>query len=167
MALPHGVHVFVGDGRRLDRRFQIERHQQRLDAGVGEVFQDLLFGLRRPAAAPVFRQRLDVGSLASDPFPGSRIAVKIDDPHKRYGRTRSSPSFFVTISTSAFFDTFPKVDKGNSGRISRRSGSLNLAISFSDWKRVSSSNASERPGRRITQAQVFSPRSGSDRKSVV
>src|SRR6266852_1447711 len=26
MALPHRVHVLVGDGRRLDRRFQIERH---------------------------------------------------------------------------------------------------------------------------------------------
>jgi len=54
----------------VNRRFEIERDQHRLDAGIGEVLHDGGFFFRYPAAAPVFRQRVDVGLLARDPLFG-------------------------------------------------------------------------------------------------
>src|SRR5258708_34627361 len=141
MALPHGVHVLVGDGRRLDRRFQIERHQQRFDPGVREFADNVVLGLRGPAAIPVFGERVHVRALARDPFLGAGVAVQIDDSHAAPSRS----SFAVTISTNAFFATLPKVDTGKYGRISSRSGSLNFAMSLSLRNSTSSFNLKLRP----------------------
>ena len=76
--LPHRVHVLVGDRRRRDRRLQVERDEHRLDAGVGEVLEDLVLGLADPLPVPVLGERLDVRALAGDPLLRAGIAVQVE-----------------------------------------------------------------------------------------
>src|SRR5581483_1558531 len=72
----------------------------------------------------------------------------------------SSAIFLDTVSTSAFFETLPKVDSGKSSMSSSRSGSLNFAISFFARYASRSGSVSDLPSRGITQAHMRSPRSG-------
>ena len=58
-------------------------------------------------------------------------------------------------------DTLPNPDSGSESNTSRRSGSLNLAISKPARNVTSSSNDSEKPGRSTTQAHIRSPSTGS------
>src|SRR5690349_11814088 len=68
---------------------------------------------------------------------------------------------FAAISESVFFETLPNVDTGKSSTTSRRSGSLNLAISLPLRKSTSSGSSTFLPGLRTRQAHIFSPRFGS------
>jgi hypothetical protein len=101
MALLHRGNVIVGTRRGVDGRFEIERHQHGLDAGIGKVLHHRGFVFRHPAAAPVLRQRVDVGLLARDPFLGVGIAVEVDDAHvnrRPSSPTPSPPDLFWTPS---------------------------------------------------------------------
>ena len=60
----------------------------RLDAGVGEILQDRVFGLADPIAIPVLRKRLDVRPLAIDPLLRAGITMQIDDAHTDSSMTR-------------------------------------------------------------------------------
>src|SRR5262249_587969 len=136
-----------------------EGDEQGLDAGVGEILDDLVLGLRDPAPLPVLRQRLDVRTLSGDPLAGAGIAMQVDDSHGRCAR--SSPTFSATVSTSVFLETLPNVETGKSAMTSSPSRSLNPPISPPSTNATSSCNVSARPRRRITHAPIFSPSAGS------
>src|SRR5579872_4808542 len=76
-------------------------------------------------------------------------------------RVRSAATLGEIISTSFFLETFPNVDNGKSARISRRSGSLYLAISLPIRKIFSVSKRNSAPSFNKIQAHIRSPRSGS------
>ena len=81
VALLHRRNEIVRTRRRSDGRFEIQRHQNGLDASVGELPDHRLFGLRRPRSVPVFGQCVDVRLLAGDPLPRVGVTMKINDPH--------------------------------------------------------------------------------------
>src|ERR1700682_785499 len=175
MPFLHRRHVIVRAGRRRDGCFEIERHQDRLYARIREILDNFFFHLRDPSPLPVLRQRIHVRWLARDPLLGVGVAMNVDDSHKTPRRKLRIPAYAVgrprsvrsaltleeIISTSFFFETLPNADNGKSGRISRRSGSLYLAISFPSRKVFSSSKRRLLPSRNKAQAHIRSPRSGS------
>src|SRR5437773_4464527 len=72
-----------------------------------------------------------------------------------------SLSLLAIRSVKSFLETLLNGESRKSSMISRRSGSLCLAISCSARKATRSGNASERPWRRIRHAHMRSPRTGS------
>ncbi len=65
-------------------------------------------------------------------------------------RMPSDLSCCVILSVRSFLDTLPNGDKGNSPTISRRSGSLCLAISWSSKNAASSCKVNDPPRRKTT-----------------
>ncbi len=73
MIVAHPGYVLIGARRRARNRLDVEGYKHRFHAGLLEFFDDLGFGLPRPSAVPVLRQRFHVGPLGFNP----RLRVRI------------------------------------------------------------------------------------------
>src|SRR5205814_2277749 len=68
---------------RADRGGQIQRYKAGLNTSAFELRNDFGFWLRSPFPLPITGKRLDIGSLARDPFLRARIGMQVDFTHVR------------------------------------------------------------------------------------
>ncbi len=88
VALLHARDEVVRTWRRVNRRFQIERHQDGFDSGISEILHHFGFGFGDPFPFPVFGQSVHVRLLTRNPFLCIRITVNVDHSHKTLRRYR-------------------------------------------------------------------------------
>src|SRR5580704_7969233 len=162
MALLHGRHEIIRAWRSAHDRLEIKRDKNCFHAGAGEVVDYLFFALGCPRPIPILGQRVNIRLLARDPLFRIGITMNVDDSHGNVFQGCCSTAIFrEMISTNFVFETLPKFDSGNSGKISSRSGNLYLAISLPTRKVFNSLMLMAAPSRNRTQAHMRSPRAAS------